>query len=264
MDFEAGLQQLCANIFLPIPDNFEVRPGPWPVTESETDNKIRMRVYNDMENLVPIHEQHKLRPLREALFQDRWKRPDIMTGAGFGWASSELLSYYEKVEALYPHKNAKLLNSLSREKFFFTVGPATVTICETPVKYQLHDAKEPAVVFPDGQKFHVLQGVSVPSLWPDFEGLSGPQWSVLGDRLEWTGLWPRIPEHFGKRLIDRNPDPTVGTLWGVRFFDPESRFLEVLCPTGRIFYLRVPSDVQTAQAGQERLWGTSYRPGVQR
>lgn len=265
MSFESDIQELCHAVRVPVPDKFEVRGGPWHCTESESDQLIRQRVYNDLERLVPMWAHAPvLGPLRQKLFEGPWSRPDIMTGRGFGWASSEVVSYYEAVEALYPHKLARLLNSLCRQKFFFTVGPQIVTICESPVKYSLHDEKGPAVEFPDGQKFHVLQGVLVPSFWPDFKNLTGPQWSVLGDKLEWTGVWSKIP--FEKRLVDRDPDPLIGTLWGVRFFDPESKFLEVLCPTGRVFFLRVPHDTRTAMEAQERLWGLSenaYRPTIQ-
>ncbi len=273
MKFEETIQEVCRASFVPVPDldKFHTRPGPWVARESEYDNLVRLRVYGDLERQVPTSDWHWLQVLRQELFTAPMRRPDIMTGAGFGWASSETLNYYAALEARYPHRPSRLLLEASRERFFFTLGYGAVTSCDNPVKYGLHDPKGPAVVFPDGQSFYVLQGVKVPNLqkpkaWADIQHLDNSQVAVLGDLHGWTDMWPLIHDQW-KTLIDRDRDPTIGTLWALRHFNPMPRILEVRCDTGRTIFLRVPVDMNTALEAQERLWGVGrgeYRPDLQR
>jgi len=57
-------------------------------------------------------------------------------------------------------------------------------------------------------------------------------------------------------IIDRDPDPEIGTLWSINLPGSEGeKLLEVLCATGRKFYILVDKSIKTALDAQNWVWG---------
>jgi hypothetical protein len=79
--------------------------------------------------------------------------------------------------------------------------------------------------------------------------------------------WDKILRELKARVIDRDPNPQIGTLLevvipGVSWME---RFLQVQCGTGRTFALPVPPNVQTAREANAWTYGLAaneYNPEV--
>jgi hypothetical protein len=70
--------------------------------------------------------------------------------------------------------------------------------------------------------------------------------------------WRKVLAAFGARELDSERDENYdyGRLLAVDLPDqPDQRFLEVLCPTGRTLVLRVPPDMQTARQANSWTYG---------
>ena len=140
-----------------------------------------------------------------------------------------------------------------------------------------HAASGPAVAYPDGSGIYAWHGTAVPREWieskpEDLDPMLALVWSNLEQRrclAEIVG-WARVLEKLAPRVVDRHPDPEVGTLLeadlptGDRFVrTAPQRFLLVKCGTGRTFALPVPREVQTALAANAWTYGleaSEYAP----
>lgn len=125
---------------------------------------------------------------------------------------------------------------------------------ETPV---LHRPDGPACVF-GGLESYYWRGNKVPREWivgdgPSVEdALRHPNIEMRRCAAEILG-WGTILESTNARVINEDPDPMVGTLLEVDLPDsPGTRFLKVLCGTGRTHVIPVPSNMEFAK--QANAW----------
>ena len=136
--------------------------------------------------------------------------------------------------------------------------PAVIRLAEG----RLHGgADHYAIEWRDGTGIAAWRGTVIPSDWIR-PGLLTPA-VALAERnpearragCEILG-WDRIIQDLDARVIDADPDPTIGTLLRVNLPDaPRTQFLRVRCGTGRTFVLCVPPHVQTAAAAQRWMLG---------
>jgi hypothetical protein len=67
--------------------------------------------------------------------------------------------------------------------------------------------------------------------------------------------WAKVLAGVEHRVIDEDKDPSIGTLIEVDLPDsPRSRFMKVLCATGRTFCTPTDPQAKTAVEGQAALW----------
>jgi len=140
---------------------------------------------------------------------------------------------------------------------------------------RLHCDFEPAVRFADGWSLYSWHNVSVPSAWiiksrphglTPQKALQIPNIEARRAACEIVG-WDKILRELKARVIDRDPNPQIGTLLevvipGVSWME---RFLQVQCGTGRTFALPVPPNVQTAREANAWTYGLAaneYNPEV--
>lgn len=128
------------------------------------------------------------------------------------------------------------------------------------------------LIWPDGSAYYAYRGELAP--WPWFKGeLPAPAEAVRLPNMEQRRIacemigWSNVLSALGAKTIDKNPDPTFGTLLEVDLPDSGlERFLEVFCPTGRTFALKVPNEMETALEANAWTWNMKpeeYKPEVQ-
>ncbi len=164
----------------------------------------------------------------------------------------------------------------------------------------LHCMDGPAVVYPDGTGVYFWRGVQTPPAWlprpyrgwraahgcappllprvphqpPEpAEALQIPNVELRRVACELLG-WDAILTALRPGVVDRDPDPTIGTLLLVHLPTPtpwgegmplRQQFLRVQCGTGRTFALAVPPTMRTARQANAWTYGldeSDYAPEV--
>lgn len=138
---------------------------------------------------------------------------------------------------------------------------------------RLSNDSGPSIAYGDGWACYHLHGTEIPAEWithrEDLEPETALTWPNIEQRrcaAEIIG-WSRVLEGLDARVIDENPDPSIGTLFECDIPDaPGSRFLRVKCATGRDFVIPTEENISTALAAQEFMWGLKpgeYVPEIQ-
>lgn len=143
----------------------------------------------------------------------------------------------------------------------------TVVCTERPIKLMLDDNGDqhcetgPAVEYADGWKHYYWHGISIPAEWIEDKANMDPSIALNHSNMELRRCaaeilgWEKVITPLNPKVIDEHSDPMIGTLLEVDLPDSVgSRFLKVLCGTGRHFVYAVPSTVQTAQEAQDAIW----------
>jgi len=136
----------------------------------------------------------------------------------------------------------------------------------------IHHDVGPAMLWEDGFDICVWHGVRFPRLWLRnmTPTLALQQTNVELRRVacELVG-WDRILNELPHKIIDKNPDPLIGTLVHVElpgaFWAETWAFLRVRCGTSRQFALPVPPTMRTAQEANAWTYGLAaneYQPEV--
>ena len=128
------------------------------------------------------------------------------------------------------------------------------SVMRLDIEGRLHSLAGAAIQYPDGWGVYAVHGTVVPDEWilhpeqltPDmaFRERNMERRRAVIDILGWERILAALPT----KEIDVNKDPQIGTLLSVDLPDePGSRFLRVLCGTGRTFVLAVPREMKTAR-----------------
>jgi hypothetical protein len=127
---------------------------------------------------------------------------------------------------------------------------------------RIHNLTGPAIAYPDGWSIYAVRGTRVPSEWIERKAELDPRTALTWENIEQRSAaaeiigWERIMSVLEPRVIDRNRSHTIGTLLEVDLPDaPGSRFLRVVCPTGRTFVLPVPRELTTARQANAWTYG---------
>jgi hypothetical protein len=131
---------------------------------------------------------------------------------------------------------------------------------------RLHCANGPALVYPDGWESYFWHGVSILADWLARRNTIEPQLIITWPQAEqrsalveiaggWLGVVARLPT----RIVDDDPDRSIGTLLECTLDDGTARFLRVLCGTGRTFALPVPRGCMTARQANAWTYGLGAR-----
>lgn len=142
---------------------------------------------------------------------------------------------------------------------------------------RLHRLDGPALHLEGEKKLFYINGQPVPEKWilrPEEitieESILNPNVEMRRAAVQLLGT-ERIKNMLPLEVVDIDPDPMIGTLWSASLRHPrnganiEVKMLQVLCGTGRTFWLFVPQEMVTA--AQANSWtygleGTTIRPEV--
>jgi hypothetical protein len=129
-------------------------------------------------------------------------------------------------------------------------------------EYRLHCADGPAILCRDGFSVYAWHGTRIPRAWIEEKESIDPTLALthpnMEQRLALTQIlgWGKILEKMPAKTIDKDKDPMIGRLFECDLPDaPKSRFIEVLCGTGRSFVLAVPPETKTALEGNAWTYG---------
>lgn len=166
---------------------------------------------------------------------------------------------------LSPVEHATLLTEM--EVFLCIPTMETAYFCHPPSNVRLdrdgmvHREDGPAISWPDDTGIAFWRDQHIPTEW-----VTGRPPSPM-EALRWRNMdqrsaaceivgWHNILDGLPHRILDRDPDPMIGSLLEVRMPESEpEKFLRVKCGTGRDFALPVPPEVMTAIQGQSVLHG---------
>ena len=159
--------------------------------------------------------------------------------------------------------------------YYINLGSVAIGImrpeAHVDMEQRIHNPQGPAIVWGD-EKQYWWRGVKVPEKW-----ITDPDSVDPKDALTWENMeqraalceilgWGKILKTLNPKVIDTDPDPEIGELLEVDIPDaPGSKFLRVLCGTGREFCLAVPPDMKTALQANAWSWGLDkeeYKPEV--
>ena len=136
------------------------------------------------------------------------------------------------------------------------------TVLKIDEQRRPHCADGPSHVWRDGFSLYHWRGVRVPAQWIEAKDTVDPRlvlsWSNVEQRRALAEIlgWARVLDVLEPRVIDADEDASVGVLLEVDLPDaPGSRFLTVLCGTGREFVLPVPSEMKTALQANAWTYG---------
>lgn len=141
-------------------------------------------------------------------------------------------------------------------------------ICERPnlikrdEQNRLHNETGPAISYSKGFELFYWHGVSVPKEWilerDKLKPETALQWPNVEQRRAACEIlgWNKILSLLRVKIINAHDNPQVGTLIEVNLPDSgKTRFLQVVCGTGRTFALPVPNTTKTALEAQALIHG---------
>lgn len=130
---------------------------------------------------------------------------------------------------------------------------------------RLHSITGPAISYRDGWSLYYVHGASVPSEWITGREKLDPSMALTWQNVEQRRAlaeiigWDKVLSSLKSKVIDKDLDPMVGTLFEVDLPDsPKSRFLRVQCGTGRFFSICVPTEMKTAL--DANAWSFNVNP----
>lgn len=135
---------------------------------------------------------------------------------------------------------------------------------------RLHSQIGHSIHYRDGWGVSSWHGVTIPDAWVMDKSSLDPktalQWENIEQRRAACEIlgWHRILDELNAKLIDRNENPQIGTLYEVDLPDaPKERFIKVLCGTGREFAINVDPSCKTALEAQQWMWNSEdYQPEI--
>ena len=161
---------------------------------------------------------------------------------------------------------------------YFWANRKFVMVCNRPEwirrddQGRLHSTIGPAIRYRDGWGISCWHGTIIPDAWTRGEFPSSMEmlhWPNIEQRRAGCSLmgWGKILNEIGARIIDKDPNPLIGTLIEADLPDSsKERFLIVECGTGRTgIVLPVAKSAQTAHEANASTWGlssTQYQPEV--
>lgn len=183
-----------------------------------------------------------------------------------GWVAN--YDYYRRIGVLQSDDFNSLLKFLRAgcwEVSFFT---DVALISKRPKRVikdeqgRLHSPNTPSVEFDDGFSVYTWHGTIVPKEWildpksqPVTLALNHPN---IEQRRAFCEIitWKEVIKQLNPKVINTDENPMIGTLLEVDLPDAGvSRFLRVLCGTGREFVLPVPNDAPTARHANAWTYG---------
>lgn len=209
---------------------------------------------------------------------------DIFTGIrSIAWDISESYKDVLYVIGARPRHKSGVAKLLARRELAKSIGfwyptfrycflidrPELIRLDE---QFRFHSETGPALKFRCGKKFYAWHGTQIPKNWIMNKKKIDPA-TVFNERNmerrraagEILG-WHNIIKQLDTKIIDKNPDPQIGTLVEVSIPNPVQsnwsnwgdpgtlhHFLLVKCGTGREFALEVPTWIRNAQ--QANAWG---------
>jgi len=133
---------------------------------------------------------------------------------------------------------------------------------------RLHSQTGHSIHYRDGWGFSCWHGTRIPDGWTVDELPSAAEilnWPNAEQRRAGCEIlgWAKILEEVNATVIDRDPNPQIGTLYRVDLPDaPNEYFLKYTCGTGREFAQNV-DPAKTALQAQQWIWqDTDYQPEV--
>ena len=135
---------------------------------------------------------------------------------------------------------------------------------------RLHSITSAALVFKDGFKSYCVRGVSVPAEWIENRDTLDPMLALTWPNIEQRRCaaeiigWAKVLKKLNAKQVQKDK---FGTLLEVQLPDSTtvSRFVHVVCGTGREFALPVPNSTKTARAAVAATYGIPtemYNPEV--
>ena len=127
---------------------------------------------------------------------------------------------------------------------------------------RMHCEDGPALSYRDGYAVHCWHGQNIPSEWIEKPetltaaiAINHPNVEQRRAACEILG-WARVLDELNASLIDKDPDPEIGSLLEVDIPDiGREKFIRVTCGTGREFAIPVPPEMTTALQAQAWMVG---------
>ena len=137
---------------------------------------------------------------------------------------------------------------------------------------RLHSMVGPAILWRDGYALYAWHGVIIPPEWTKGVFPTAHKmlhWDNIEQRRAGCSMmgWAKILREINARVIDKDPNPLIGTLMEADIPDSGvERFLVVECGTGRKgIVLPVSKEATTAHEANASTWGLKpdqYRPEI--
>lgn len=125
-----------------------------------------------------------------------------------------------------------------------------------------HCEDGPFCQWSDGFSLYSWHGTRVPKNWIEKRKELDPSIALTHSNIEQRRAaaeivgWKRVIEHVDAKVVNTDKDPQIGILLEANLPDaPKSKFLKVLCGTGREFVLPVPQDMKTALQANAWTYG---------
>jgi hypothetical protein len=133
----------------------------------------------------------------------------------------------------------------------------------------LHNVAGPAVAYPDGWSIYAIHGVRIPAEWVEQRATIDPSLVLTHRNVEQRRAlaellgWDRVLQQLNAKEVHRDE---FGVLLEAELPDAgKTRFVRVVCGTGRTFALPVDSKTKTAREAVARTYRLSpeeYQPEV--
>ena len=208
-----------------------------------------------------------------AYVKDNWHRyigGQFWVG-GWYWGAPAVVSFFREVCDLELEKDiaerALAYETTARTACWWWPHREFVMVSERPTRIRrddqgrLHSETGKAIEWPDGWGVSSWHGTVVPHEWIAERNKLDPSLALTHPQVEQRRAaaeiigWDKVLSQLNPKVIDKHADPMTGELLSVDLPDaPDSRFLRVLCATGRIFVLPVPQEMNSALNAQTWLW----------
>ena len=225
------------------------------------------------------------RQIRAEVEGQVWRQMEFFYTSLYGQYDAYWLSFYDYMHQVlginYKFKDVMTLDDwidLSQSCGFWYAFENCVFCCEKPEHIKIEDGRlhcqtGSSIEFRDGFKVYSWRGVRIPPEWIE-DKLPDPKEVFNIENMEQRHAacqmigWDKIIDGLDAKIIDKDPDPTMGVLLECDLPDHGAqRFLKVFDPCGsRTHVIAVPMDMQRARQANAGMWGLTedeYNPEVQ-
>jgi len=243
--------------------------------ENLMDNLIENLMVNLMENLRADLMENLRGNLRENLGENLWGNTKYIHTYFWGGMDAYWLAWAEFAAKIgvpiekAEHFHAYIQFAKTSGVSYFYPGFAFVSdrpdVIRKDDETRMHCEGGPALSYRDGYAVHCWHGQNIPSEWIEKPetltaaiAINHPNVEQRRAACEILG-WARVLDELNAAVIDKDPDPEIGSLLEVDIPDiGREKFIRVTCGTGREFAIPVPPEMTTAL--QAQAWMVGLEP----
>ena len=244
-----------------------VRNSVWNSVRNSVSNSVSNSVRNSVSNSVRNSVRNSVsNSVWNSVRNSVWNSVSNSAGAYYDADMNAWLLAWDQYGLSLPN-SAFTFMKVNENVFYYYPTEDIIYVSDRPTKIHINEAgllhceNGKALEFSDGTGISSWNGQTIPDEWVTGKPPNAKQallWENMDQRSAACEIigWDKLEEVLGSITIDKDPNPMIGTLKEMDIPDSgKDRFIDVMCGTGRRFFLPCPREAQTAREAQSLIHG---------